>query len=443
MRQGSVFSPLVTDSTYLGFFLSPRSLARSGFFLLTLECAHLGLFLSAHSLACLELVMSVLDSLHLGLPFSPQSFCQITSAFFTVGLSRSGSVFVLSVIDTVHFGFLLLVRKFARLESAVLPLDLLHLAFSMSVQGSAWQGFSVLIWGLSRVGLVSSLPMLDNTHLDSLSLMRSFAQLSLSLSVLDFLHLGPFLLVKGYTRLGSAVSVLGMSRVDVSLSLPDYTEPGSSLFLQASSHLALLVLVLDLLHLDLPFSMRSCIDLGLATLILGLTRAGSVFSLFVVSSALSEPSLFAKSSACFGFPTLVPDLLHLGFFLPIHSFSGVEFTVLLFGLSRAGSISSPSLVDVTTLGSLPSAHSMLRLALLLSILDHQHVGFCLFLQSHTCFELIMPTFGIGNSGSLVLVLDYVLPGLLPSTQSFVRCGLALSTLDFLHLGFSVLPHSLA
>ena len=296
MRQGSVFSLLVTDSTYLGFFLSPRSLGRSGFFLLTLEGAHLGLFLFVHSLACLELVMSVLDSLHLGLPLSPQSFGQLTSAFFTVGLSRSGSVFVLSVIDTVHFGLSLLVRKFARLESAVLPLDLLHLAFSMSVQGSAWQGFSVLIWGLSRVGLVSSLPVLDDAHLDSMSLMRSLGQLNLALSVLDFLHLGLFLLVRGYTRLGSAVSVLGMSRVDLSLSLLDYTEPGSSLFLQASSHLALLLLVLDPLHMDLPPPMRSCIDLGFATLILGFTRLGSVSSLFVVSSALSEPSLFAKAS---------------------------------------------------------------------------------------------------------------------------------------------------
>ena len=432
----------MTDSTYFGFFLSPRSLGRSGLFLLTLEGAYLGLFLSVHSLACLELVLSVLDSLHLGLPFSPQGFGQLASAFFTVGLSRPSSVFVLSVIDTVHFGLSLLVRKFAQPESAVLPLDLLHLAFSMSVQGSAWQGFSVLIWGLSRVGLVSSLPLLDNTHLDSMSLMRSLGQLNLSLSALDFLRLGLFLLVRGYTRLGSAVSVLGMSRVDVSLSLLDHTEPGSSLLLQASSHLALLLLVLDPLHLDLPPPMRSCIDLGLAILILGFTRVGSVFSLFVVSSALSEPLLFAKSIACFGFPTLVPDLLHLGLVLPVHSFSGVEFAMLLLGLSRAGSVFSPSLVDVTTLGSLPSARSMARLELLLSILKHQHIGFSLFTQSHTCFELIVPSSGSGNSGSLLLVLDYVLLGLLPSTQSFAHCGLALPTLDFLHLGFSVLSHSL-
>ena len=77
--------------------------------------------------------------------------------------------------------------------------------------------------------------------------------------------------------------------------------------------------------------------------------------------------------------------------LPVHSFSGVEFAMLLLGLSRAGSVFSPSLVDVTTLGSLPSARSMARLELLLPTLEHQHIGFSLFTQSHTCFELIVPS----------------------------------------------------
>jgi len=85
------------------------------------------------------------------------------------------------------------------------------------------------VLGLSRVGSVFSLSVMEIANLGSSMSLRSFTRLGSSMSVFDFLHLGSSLSLRCFTRLGSSVSLLGMARVGSALSLVDCANFGSSL----------------------------------------------------------------------------------------------------------------------------------------------------------------------------------------------------------------------
>ena len=284
-RLGS--TPSVFGVTCIGLVFTPP----------VLDKTILGLALPAQSSGRLELSSSAFDFSHADLPVFLRALAQPESPAPTSGLSCAGPVFVLPVFMQCELGLLLFIQSFGRLGLAIPLADLSHIELLMPSRNSGRLASPTFVFGIARLG--SMVLVFDNTLSDSPPSLRSLACLGPSMLVSSNVELGLPLLLRQLARLGFLLPVFGLSRVALvfSLLVIDTTSFDPSMFLQSSSRLGLLLSVLDLLKLELSISLQSFLCIGSACSIVGLGRAGFVFSLSIVESTKLESFLFLQSLA--------------------------------------------------------------------------------------------------------------------------------------------------
>lgn len=227
--------------------------------------------------------------------------------------------------------------------------------------------------------------MTDLTILGPALLSRSLGRLEVLLVVLDAVHLGALSFVHGFSCLGASPLTLGLSRVDLIFFLPviDFTHSGPPLSTQSSMKLGSFPFLLDhasfgsfllvrrLLHVDFILLVLSCARPALSTSapdpanldplspVQSLMRSGPVVSpsgfsslgsfLLAADFALLEFSLLPQSLAHLEPASLAMDLAVPDSFMLLQSHSCLGFTLLVFGLTWAGSVSFLFALDCATL----------------------------------------------------------------------------------------------
>eukprot|EP00435_Cladocopium_sp_Y103_P074697 s154_g50.t1 len=336
---------LLRDSAHLDFLMSLPGSSRSGsvFAMPVIDTTILGSSLSVHSSACFDFAMLALDLLHLEFSSLVQNSGRVDFAFSVCGKLQSD--FLLFLLGFVHVGLPVFVRSFSCSGSLLFASDFAKPESSVFMHSFVRVGFAPLIFGLSRVGFVFFLPLIDTTILGFSALVRSFAYPESAMSVVDFVHmgfiplirglayLGPFLLVLDFLRLGflassknyvhleSFLSPFGLARTDLVffLSVIDSTLLGSFLSIRSSVHSGFVSFVLDLLHLGFPLLSRQPTHLDPVVLLSGAQREHPEHLDLVIDSTCLDPLLPARSMVCSELALLVLDFLHLGSSLFPHS----------------------------------------------------------------------------------------------------------------------------
>lgn len=219
----------------------------------------------------------MLDPLYLGAS-TPAQFCaRIDLGVLLLGLSRVGPVFSLSVLEFTHLDVSLVARSFARIGVVILVLDLFYLGPSMPSRFGARLGPTSLLMGTAWAGI--SLLVTEPVFLGSSLPLRSRSQSGPSLLATDLLHLGALMPLHSRVRLGSPAPSLGLARSDIVFSPPvtDYTHLGVSLSVRSMACSGVLLSVPDFLYSE-PFSApRAVARLGSFVVVLGSARIGFVF----------------------------------------------------------------------------------------------------------------------------------------------------------------------
>lgn len=208
----------VLDHVRPGPALSVRSFFHVDLFLLVLDVSDLASVLPSQSVVCSESPTSVLDLLRLDLLLLTKTFIRYASTLPVLGLTCLGSVFLLPVIDAVKLDFAMLVQSHSRFGSLTFAPDLLHTDLVTSPRAFACSGPPVL--------------------------------------VLDFLKPGFLLLLQHSTCVGLASFVLGMSRSESSVLILVNVALGLSLFPQSLSKLGFLPFISDFLRLGFVISLQ-------------------------------------------------------------------------------------------------------------------------------------------------------------------------------------------
>lgn len=138
---------------------------------------------------------------------------------------------LLPVLDLTHPRLFVLPRSLGCLAITTSALDFLHPNFSLLPRALAHLNFPVTLPGLACIGSVSSLPVPDSVHSDSLMSLRSLARLGSTVLVLDFLHPGLTTFLRAFCHLGVSFFIFGMTWLGSLLSMLDSAtlSPSSSL----------------------------------------------------------------------------------------------------------------------------------------------------------------------------------------------------------------------
>ena len=126
-------------------------------------------------------------------------------------------------------------RSFARPGSPPLVCDFIHLEPPPSVRDSACLGLTLLTVGITCVGFVFSPLIVDMANLGLAVLAKSFTHFDLPSSTPDFAHIDPTLFLRSFSQPEPIVPVFGVSCVGLVSSLPlmDRTTLELSLLLQS------------------------------------------------------------------------------------------------------------------------------------------------------------------------------------------------------------------
>ena len=388
-------------------------------------------------------------------------------------------------------GFLLPLQGSACLGSVLFVLDFLHMGFFAFLQAFGRGDPMLSVLGLTRLEFVSSLPVVDYTHLGSLTLLRGPAYMGLAPLALDFLHLELLPSLQSFGQTGSPLSLAGVARLDPSLFVLDAVTMASSLSLRSPARSDLVLLVLDLGHLEFLLSIRSMARCDLMMPAFSQTRLGFlalaldfahfdflpflqsfskpdlvVFALdflrmepllFFRSFGCAEPLLSAFGTACTGSSLLVLDFLHLGLSLlprqsahlgpvvlvldllklgfpsSMRSHARMDSIASTLGLTRTGSVFSLSVISSAHLELLLLTQALGCLELVVFVLDFLRSDSSSSVRSSARFGLAFSVCGRLQLGSSLLVLEHAMLGFPTSIRSFARSGSALSVFDFLHL----------
>ena len=248
-----------------------------------------------------------------------------------LGLTCLGLVFSLFVIDHNHFGFPVPLRSFARPGSVLFVLDFAAFDFSSSLRSFRSVGFALLVFGMICSELTQSL--LDFVNIDLLILLRSVSKMDSVVFVLDLLHLGFSTFLHGYSQPGFLLLTAGLCRLGFVFSslVLGVSTFDSSISVRSSGRLGLVVLVLDHSRFDFSLFSRGLAKPESAFLLAGISRPEVL--ILPLDLADMGPFLFTKSPACPGFLVSVPDFLHLGSSTSAQSSARIDLMLLLFGLS--------------------------------------------------------------------------------------------------------------
>ena len=513
---------LLLDDTCLGLTVFLRSFACPGLPVPTFQFARCGSSSPPRSTACPGPVVPTTgiarvgscsslfaaDTVHPGASPAPQSFARVDSSLPSLdhstpelplslrglgkigltspasGVTRADLLSLLSVTETAALGSLMPTRGLSCLGTNLPALSSSHAASVSSSQSFMRSGSMATAFGMSCVGLVFALLVVDVAQLGSAFFARRFARTGLGMSPLSaawpdpstpsrsHTHLDPVLLAFQAHRLGFPSLVLGVSLLGASLLSRSLSRPDASMLpFQAAS-------------LEAFSLLRSFSCLGSRLLVVGLTCVGFVFLLFVTetmhaeslppprSSAHCESSVLAFSPmslgsmtplrhmGCLGPASFVSAYTHIGSMASSRSMAKMGFSATVPGLGRLGFVFFLSVIQTTRLGPSALARSLSRLGtmplvlklagaeLVLPVRSPAQAGLPLLalglaqfdslstLQSPTKSGPLLPVSGVLCTGplSLLSATDPLQPGLLLPPHSPASLGSAVPALDSLQLG---------
>ena len=417
LRPGS--PPSAPDRTPLGSLLSLRSPAYIGAFPLVPSFAHS------------ELLMT------------PRSSTRVGSPTLALGLSCCGPVFSLFVIDASSLGSPAFLHSLAQTSPSLLALALQHAGSTLPVHGSARAGLATLAFGLSRVGFVSSLLVVDVAQPEFLVPLRSHGCPGSSCSALSLAIVGPSLLSRNAGRVELAAPAMGSSRFGLVMSALDLATIGLMLLLRSYACPGPALFALSSVRVSLSMPVRSFVCAGLLLLVAGISRVGFVSALSVAETLRLGIPASLHSFSRLGLIALASDSARLGFSLSLHSTVCPGLTVLVSGLTRPGSVFSLFVVDYARVDPFSSLRSLGCLEALLLALDYLCLGFLTSLRqlTHPGFPMFLT--GRARTGALLPALNSASSGSLPLLRSFSWTGLSPLAFQFGTLGSSMLLRSAA
>ena len=162
---------------------------------------------------------------------SSRSAAQLGSMVSVCGMSWTGSVSL--VLDAALMESSFFVRSSSHLALLTSALQFATLDFSMSLHSFSRLDFTAPAIGLSRLGPVSLLFVVETARFGFLMSTRSLAWIGFALSALDFLHLGFLLFLRSFVQLGTTQPAIGVCNLGSSQSAPDLVQLGSSSFIRS------------------------------------------------------------------------------------------------------------------------------------------------------------------------------------------------------------------
>ena len=335
------------------------------------------------------------------------------------------------VPDGVHPGPSPLLRSLARSGLVVFALDSLHSGLLLSLRSHVGSELTAPALGLSCLDSVSSPSVTATTLLEPPASAHSFACSGLTPPVLGFSHLGFFVPLRAMGRLGALASTIGLSRMGlVSLLLVvDAVSVELPTFSQSSARLGFASLATDRTHSDFPSALRGLARPDLAASAPDSLHMGSSAS--SQSALRCDPTASVPGLSCLGFVSPLPaadvarlDLpslsrsvartevaafvlafSHVGLLPTLRSFGCLEMVASVCGLGRMG----PTLLALgkVFLGSSPSPRSFSQSGSAASVLKFAHAGPAAMSQSSACVGLAFLASGITCLDFSVLVPESV------------------------------------
>eukprot|EP00435_Cladocopium_sp_Y103_P006375 s4706_g2.t1 len=186
----SDFLVSLRDVTHSGFTLSCFGLSRAGFiFALSLtDAAHMDLSLLAQSLTHIAFFTLTCDFSNVGLALFSKNLGRLSSTIFVMGMSCIASS--LLILCSMQVGPPVLVQSFAHSALAVFACGFEHFEFFPLPRNFAQSESTLLVFGLTCVGFVSLLSLVDSYTMDLSMFVRGLVKFESVVSPFDFLHLG-------------------------------------------------------------------------------------------------------------------------------------------------------------------------------------------------------------------------------------------------------------
>lgn len=434
----------IRSFSHLSSSVPPIGLAGIGsvFMLLVIDSIHMGLLPLLKSFSYIGSALLALDFLHLDPLLSPRGFTHPGSTFSCFALSRVGLVFSLLVISTASVELTMSARSLAQTDLLVSCVGFSDLGLFTSLKSLAQPDPFLFFFGMARMN--SSSPAYD-TALIELTLFLQSLVCSESVSFnFNCVSLELLMLPHNCIRLESVVSTFGLSCIGFvsSLSVLQGCSMDLSLSLRSFSRSEFVLSTSDFLHLGSMLFVRSaaCLDFPLS--MVGIVCADSISLVFVVDTVNIALTFFARSFGYLKLAAFVLDFLRPGSSTLVRSFARIDFPVLLIQSIRMGS-PLPCL-DFTQLEPISLFQSLGWTDSMLFCLNVAHVDFLLSLQSFSCLTFTPSVSGISHLGfvSSPLMIDVASVDLPPFVHSFGRLGLSTPTVGLAHLGPFLSPHSL-
>lgn len=393
------------------------------------------------SFAWPEAFLPVLDACHLGPTVPSQDPARLGPPALVLGLARSGSVFAPSVIDNIHIDSLMFVQSFMRLSLPLLATDLTSTGSSSSLQSPGHPEPTAPAVGLSYLGFIFFLSVIDATHFDPVLFARSFAHPGFAALASDLAAFGLPTSFHSSGHLEPALSALGPVRVNPTPSIVDVDHVGFTASVRSFARSGSAALAPDPVHFGSPTPAKSLVRLGSAALTSGIQRPGSLYSLPVIDKAMLGPPLSLHSPACSESASLVLDFLRPGPSLSVRGSVRLGLLAPMAGLSRAGSVFPLLISDCREVEPSLLLRSPAWLDLSLSTSYAAHLEPLLLLRSSSRLDSQVLLSGVMCVGLALLVFNICTLGSLMSLRSFACLGPTISALDLAHMGSSLSTHS--
>ena len=197
-------------------------------------------------------------------------------------------------------------------------------------------------------------------------------------------------------------------------SLPDFTSSGVVVSTRSLCHLDSPIAVLDLLHIDFLMPMRVFSRSSPLFAVFRLSRMGIV--LFALEFTCPALTSFIRSFVHSGTLSFASDLLHIGLFTSIRSFTRLDFHFPIFGTAWFG----PTIfaLDLVHLGTLllfrcptysdlaSSVSGMERIGISLPMPDYVNSESSMLLRSFAYLEAFAPALDYLHSGVLLILQSF-------------------------------------
>ena len=336
------------------------------------------------------------------------------------------------------------------------------------VPDSVNPGSTLLMRTLGHLELLP--PLSDPAHAEATLSVRASMRPEAVAPTCNCCHSGVLLLLRSYAKSGFPALASDLCEVGSSTPVRSFLQPDSGTSASDAAFMEFTLSLRSFQHAGLAIPMADVAQAGLSSAVRAPARTEAFLftfglhrlelSMAVCDLCLIGSSSFIQRLACSGFRTLIQDRTEPGMsmpasdfsdlpFLPLRCFSRVGSPILAPGFSTPGSL--PSALDSLHLGSLMSLKNMAHFGLALSLSDSAtlgaspptqcpfrfdllpsltgkfvqkdgvwNVGDSLLVTSSACLDPVLPVPCFARSGSMLLVSDNTLSGLLPFMHSFCR-----------------------